>query len=70
MNEVEQIMEYFGMPELPEAYDGEDSAQLVLFRENDSNIVLAESVSIPDALEYCSREDTHGGGWFAGYNLN
>jgi hypothetical protein len=72
MNEIHDVIEGYKLPELPEEYDGEGSAQLVLFRQGDTNITLADQVSIADAQEYCQRADTHSvsGDWFAGYRLN
>lgn len=66
--EWEAVKAEYGLPELPEEYYGPDAKQLVLFRQDlsDENIVIAGSVSLPDAREYCSREDTHGNGWFVG----
>lgn len=68
--EWEAVKAEYGLPELPEEYDGPGARQLVLFRQSlsDENIVLADRVSLDDAREYCSREDTHGPGWFVGFD--
>jgi hypothetical protein len=72
VNEIHDVIEGYKLPELPEEYDGEGSAQLVLFRQGNTSIPLADQVSITDAREYCRREDTHStsGDWFVGYRLN
>lgn len=65
MTDTDSVLEEFGLPELPEAYDGPDARQLWLFRERleDQKVPLGEPVSLADAQEYCQREDTHGSDW-------
>lgn len=67
---TEEILQEFSLPELPEEYEGdepENARQLVIFRFKEENIPLGEPVSLADAQEYCSRDDTHGDGWFVGF---
>lgn len=64
--EREAVKAEYGLPELPEPYEGPGAKELILFRQLDENIVIADSVSLPDARAYCSREDTHGSEWFVG----
>jgi hypothetical protein len=71
MYEVESLMETYNLPELPDATTDDDTTarqwQLVLFRFGYSAEVLADRVSHEDAVVYCEREDTHGDGWFVGF---
>jgi hypothetical protein len=70
MNEIYHVIKGYKLPELPEEYNGEDSASVMLFLQHDTSITRADSVSIADAREYCQREDTHGDCWFVGYFEN
>jgi hypothetical protein len=74
---TEEILEEFGLPELPDLVDAcdtdETSVELVLYRERlaDANVPIGY-VTRDDAMDYCDREDTHGtdnsgNGWFAGW---
>ncbi len=54
------------LPELPEESDADDAVILVLFLEQSGNQKL-RLVSPEDAKEYCTRDDTHGDGWFVGW---
>lgn len=64
---VQSIIRDYELPDLPEESSDSDAVDLVLFRQNDSNVVIAESVSLSDARAYATDEDTHGDGWFVGY---
>lgn len=69
----DEIIEMYDLPELPEPVDDPDEyeegalAQLVIFRQGDEKLYLDGEVTLADAQDYCSREDTHGDGWFAGF---
>lgn len=54
------------LPELPE--EGMGDRMVILFRVHDVPVVLAEYVLLEDAREYASRDDTHGEGWFVGFD--
>jgi hypothetical protein len=63
------------LPDLPPALPSEDSEARNLFLftwNNPSEMLLGSSypygVSLEDARDYCSREDTHGDGWFVGFD--
>lgn len=40
---------------------------IVRFRRNGEYITLKMGVTLEEAQEWCSREDTHGEDWFDGY---
>lgn len=63
---VEEILAEYGLPELPEPADDIDgeTAKLVLARFKQENIWLGDGFTIPDAIAYCSRDDTSGNDWF------
>lgn len=60
----------YNLPELPDPAEDADpeARQLWIFRQSDERLELGWPVSLTDAQEYCEREDTHGDGWFVGYN--
>jgi hypothetical protein len=61
------MVEAFKLPPLPDdEYEGEGARALILFRRTLGPVLLAESVSLEDAVEYVNRDDTHGPGWFVG----
>lgn len=71
------IIRQFGLPALPEADESMDieSADsyaapryLTFFGVERTPVVLREYVTLADAKEYCNREDTHGRGWFVGFD--
>lgn len=65
---LEQVMAKLHLPPLPTAVDVDtpDARQLVLFFFRGDHVVLAPAVSLEDAREYCSRDDTYGDSWFVG----
>jgi hypothetical protein len=71
LRDVEELIERYDLPELPEPAEEDDGElrELVLFLQplDQDNIVLAEGIELADAQGYCSREDTHGDGWFVGF---
>jgi len=76
-DETEGLMRQFGLPALPEADESMDieSADsyaapryLTFFGVERTPVVLREYVTLADAKEYCNREDTHGRGWFVGFD--
>jgi hypothetical protein len=75
-NDVDDVLETYGLPPLPEPDDDaeyEDTVTLVLFRHKDENIPLGDSFTLADAQEYCSRDDTADNSvatlrpWFTGF---
>ena len=68
----DEITEYFGLPGLPEpvedtsAYDEGTLAQLAISQFDGEKIYLDGEITLADAQEYCSRDDTHDtdAGWF------
>lgn len=60
----EDIAARFGLPELPEAvedpdeYEDGELAQLAVAQQHGEKIYLAGYVTVADAMEYCSRDDT------------
>lgn len=69
--DIEDIIEEYELPELPEPADDPDDgpATLVLFRQGQGGTWLGDCFTVADAQEYCSREDTHGDGWFVGLRI-
>jgi hypothetical protein len=74
------VLDLYGLPDIPDAVEldsEEDEAnarQLVIFRQRleDENIPLGDPVSLSDAQEYASRDDTRGTDsnsrqWFVGF---
>lgn len=57
----------YGLPDLPEAYEGPDARQLVVYFSSAPNITLGEPVSLADAKWYCRHAGTSGPGWFVGF---
>jgi hypothetical protein len=45
-----------------------DAVQLFLRRAGEDDMNIGKPVSEADAREFCSRDDTHGRGWFIGYD--
>ena len=70
-HDIEDVIEEYGLPELPEPADDPDDgpATLVLSRFGQENIWLGDCFTVADAQEYCSDEDTHGDGWFVFYRV-
>jgi hypothetical protein len=69
MHDTDSILEEYGLPGLPEPADAgaDETAELVLFRSGQEKISLGSGFAVADAQKYCSREDTHGPGWFTGW---
>jgi hypothetical protein len=65
---TEEIMQDYELPQLPPAYYGPGARQLRLFRMRGGTADLGEPVSLEDAKEYCDLEETHGDGWFVGFD--
>lgn len=67
--DVDELVTEYDLPPLPDEDDtGPEARVLVLFRQDDTNVVLTNPVALADAMNYCNREDTHGDGWFVGFN--
>lgn len=68
--EIQEMVDQMGLPELPEHTTDEDpeARDLIMYFEDADrgSVILIERVSLPDAIEYTNREDTHGDGWFVG----
>jgi hypothetical protein len=45
----------------------ETTYKIVRFRFKGNNEVVQTGLSLEEAQEWCRREDTHGDGWFDGY---
>ena len=41
--------------------------KIIRFRFNGSNRVIKKGLTLEEAQAHCQREDTHGDGWFDGY---
>ena len=68
MSKSEVLAEY-GLPAVPE--EGTGDRNLYVFRfPQPEKLLIAENVTLENAREYCSREDTHGDGWFLGFELS
>jgi len=67
---LELLLAEYDLPDLPYAtYDDDPEARLLwIFRQDDGKLALGWPVSYDDARAYCSREDTHGDGWFVGFD--
>jgi hypothetical protein len=69
-DEVAQALLDHNLPDLPDAADDDDpeGRMLILYRQNQTNIVIHDWVSLEDAKAYCNRQDTSGEGWFVGFD--
>jgi len=45
----------------------DDTYQIIRFHFNAGQEVIATGMTLEEAQEWCSRDDTHGPGWFDGY---
>lgn len=41
--------------------------KIIRFRQNGPNKVIKKGLTLEEAQAHCHREDTHGKGWFDGY---
>jgi hypothetical protein len=41
---------------------------IIRFYSDGNTFVIREGVTLEEAQEHCRREDTHGEGWFDGYD--
>jgi hypothetical protein len=55
-------------PAVPAPVGDPDAVQLFIRRAGEDDVNIGEPVSRADAREFCSRDDTHGPGWFIGYD--
>lgn len=60
------LVEEYHLPAVPHEHVGD--RDLILFRQDQPNAIIAEEVTLEDAQRYCSREDTNGDGWFVGFD--
>lgn len=70
-SDISQTVEDYNLPELPEEYDGTGERDLILFLHHEPNVLLTRyryGVTLDDARDYCSRDDTSGDGWFVGFD--
>jgi len=44
--------------------------KIIRFRRDGPNQVLERGLTLDEAQAHCEREDTHGEGWFDGYDLD
>jgi hypothetical protein len=61
-----EVLAKYGLPAVPE--EGTGDRNLHVFRSGEEKLLIAENVTLESAQEYCSREDTHGNGWFVAFN--
>jgi len=47
-----------------------DSYRITRFYFNGDNEVVLRGLTLEQAQAHCSRSDTHGDGWFDGYDLD
>jgi hypothetical protein len=47
--------------------DEETTYKIIRFRFQGENEVIETGLTLDEAQEHCQREDTHGDGWFDGY---
>jgi len=72
---IQDVAELYDLSQLPEPPDatGDDdptARTLIVFTQDESigRVPLTDYlVSLEDARRYCSRDDTHGEGWFVGF---
>lgn len=64
---VHRVSDYWDEidPDYGDAVGG--SYEVVRFRSDGTQEVIKTGVSLKDAQEWCSRDDTRGEGWFDGY---
>lgn len=68
--DMQELLDKFHLPELPDEADEADKlAELFISQFKDPKIYLERLMTVEDAQTYCSRDDTHGNGWFVGYYL-
>jgi hypothetical protein len=69
--EVSDIKFGLELPDFPDETDASDTtdelAELFLSRFNGEKVYFGFLITVADAQEYCSRDDTHGSGWFVGW---
>lgn len=67
-----EIMAEYDLPDLPDNTDDDDTEarDLILYTQDliAPNYYLIERVTLGDARRYVNREDTHGEGWFVGFD--
>lgn len=44
-----------------------DTYKIIRFYSQDDREVIEEGLTLEEAQEHCNRKDTHGDGWFDGY---
>jgi hypothetical protein len=47
----------------------DESYKIIRFNFDPPNEVVETGLTLEEAREHCQREDTHGDGWFDGYDL-
>lgn len=47
----------------------DETYQIIRFHFNAPREVVETGLTLDEAQEHCSREDTHGEGWFDGYEI-
>lgn len=62
-------MAEYGLPPLPDDYDGEGARALILFRFKLGPVLLSAGVSLDDAIEYTGLDATEGSDFFVGRDL-
>lgn len=46
---------------------GKPTYKIIRFRQDGENEVIETGLALEDVQAHCKREDTHGDGWFDGY---
>ncbi len=44
-----------------------DTYKIIRFKREGENEIIFEGLTLAEAQEHCQSEDTHGDGWFDGY---
>ncbi len=68
MNALNQLCATHGLPVTEEA-GGPRCYRIIRFRRDGRPRTLRNGLTLTEAQAHCGREDTHGPGWFDGYDL-
>lgn len=65
---LHELSRSHGIPS-PEPAGGPRCYRVIRFYQYGSPRVIKSKLSLAEAQNHCKREDTHGDGWFDGYDL-